>query len=212
MRQFLFLVCFIVSTVFLFAQKPMADTLYLMNGRILVSPVIDTLLGAATFVDPDDSTTRAHVENDQLFAIKYHNGGVFYYYQQDTITNFYSRDEMWLFTQGERDAKKGFRPKGAFIGSVISGLVGGGSGFAFGTLGVFLGPIVPIAFFSTVGIPKVRIKHNTVSNPNNLDSDAYILGYEREARTKRRRWSMIGGGVGAAVGYIAYFSLRNLIH
>ena len=210
-RILLFVFCFSLSG-FLLAQKKVADTLLLMNGRILVSPIIDTLLGAATFIDPEDTTKRAHVENSDLFAIKYSDGNIFYYYKQDTITNFYSRDEMWLFTQGERDAKKGFKPKGAFVGSVIAGLVGGGSGFAVGSIGVFFGPIVPIAFFSTVGIPKVRIKHPTVSNPNNLDYDAYILGYEREARAKRRRWSMVGGGIGAAIGYIAYFSLRNLIH
>jgi hypothetical protein len=119
---------------------------------------------------------------------------------------------MWLYTQGERDAKKGFKPWGSLFGGMASGMVGGGSGLAIGSIGVFFGPILPIAFLSTVGIPKVRIKHNTVSNPNNLDYDAYILGYEREARTKRRRWAMLGGGIGAAVGYIAYFSLKNVLH
>ena len=210
-RLFFIIICFFLSE-FSFAQKKSADTLYLMNGRILVSPIIDTLLGAATFIDPEDTTKRAHVENDQLFAIKYHTGDIFYYYEQDTITNFYSRDEMWLFTQGERDAKKGFKPWGSFTGGLVLGMAGGGSGLVLGTLGVFFGPILPVTFLATVGIPKVRIKHNTVSNPNNLDYDVYILGYEREARTKRRKYAMVGGGIGAAIGYIAYFSLRNLIH
>lgn len=212
MRRILFIVfCFLVSNLLL-AQKKRADTLYLMNGRIVVSPVLDTSFLAATFVDPEDSTKRTHIENDQLFAIKYSTGDVFYYYKQDTITNWYSRDEMWLFTQGERDAKKGFKPWGSFTGGLISGMAGGVSGLALGTLGAFFGPVLPLAFLTTVGIPKVRIRHNTVSNPNNLDYDAYILGYEREARTKRRRFAMIGGGMGTALGYIAYFSLKNLIH
>jgi hypothetical protein len=95
-----------------FSQKRAADSLFLMNGRILVSPVIDTLFGAATFVDPEDTTKRAHIENDQLFAIKYSNGDIFYYYEQDTISNWFSRDEMWMFMKGERDARKGFKPWG----------------------------------------------------------------------------------------------------
>jgi len=212
MRRILFLVfCFSLSG-FLFAQQKKADTLYLMNGRIVVSPVLDTSFLAATFVDPEDSTKRTHIENDQLFAIKYSNGAVFYYYKQDTITNWYTRDEMWLFTQGERDARKGFKPWGSLTGGLISGMAGGASGLAIGSLGAFFGPIVPLAFLTTVGIPKVRIKHKTVSNINNLEYDAYLLGYEREARTKRRRYAMIGGSIGTALGYIAYFTLRNLIH
>ena len=212
MRRILFIVfCFLVSNLLL-AQKKRADTLYLMNGRIVVSSVLDTSFLAATFVDPEDSTKRTHIENDQLFAIKYSNGGVFYYYKQDTITNWYTRDEMWLFTQGERDARKGFKPWGSFTGGIITGMAGGSSGLLLGSIGAFFGPVVPLAFLTTVGIPKVRIRHKTVSNPNNLDYDAYILGYEREARTKRRRFAMIGGGIGTALGYIAYFSLKNLIH
>jgi|GEM_PF-1390324 len=211
MRRIICIVfCFFLSSV-LFAQKKRADTLYLMNGRIVVSPILDTSFLAATFVDPEDSTKRTHIENDQLFAIKYSNGDVFYYYKQDTITNWYSRDEMWLFTQGERDAKKGFKPWGSFTGGVISGIAGCSSGLLVGTLGAFFGPVVPLAFLSTVGIPKVRIRHNTVSNINNLEYDAYLLGYEREARTKRRRYAMVGGGVGIVLGYIAYFSLRNIL-
>jgi len=210
-RILLVFFCFFLSNLVL-AQKKRADTLYLMNGRILVSPVLDTSFLAATFVDPEDSTKRTHIENEQLFAIKYNNGDVFYYYKQDTITNWYSRDEMWLFTQGERDARKGFKPRGSFIGGIISGMAGGSSGLLVGSVGAFFGPVLPLAFFTTVGIPKVRIRHKTVSNINNLEYDAYLLGYEREARTKRRKASMIGGGIGVALGYIAYFSLRNLIH
>lgn len=212
MRRILLVVfCFLLSN-FIVAQRKKADTLYLMNGRILVSPVLDTSFLAATFVDPEDSTKRTHIENDQLFAIKYNNGDVFYYYKQDTIVNWFTRDEMWLFMQGERDARKGFKPKGSFVGGLITGMAGGASGLAIGSIGAFFGPVLPLAFLTTVGIPKVRIRHNTVSNPNNLDYDSYILGYEREARTKRRRGAMIGGGIGVALGYIAYFSLKNILH
>ncbi|HEX7414636.1 MAG TPA: hypothetical protein VF411_11385 [Bacteroidia bacterium] len=210
MKHSLFILFLFVSLVS-FAQKKSADTLYLMNGRIVVAPVLDTNLFSATIIDPEDSTKRMSIESETMFAIKFHNGGLFYYYQEDTVRNWFTRDEMWLFMQGERDAKKGFKPWGAFYGSMACGLVGGASGLVLGTVGTFFGPVVPIAFFTTVGIPKVRIKHNTVTTPTNLDYDVYILGYEREARAKRRRYSMVGGGIGVALGYIAYFSLRNLV-
>lgn len=192
------LVLWLFFPVLLSAQKRPCDTLYLMNGRIVVAPVLDTLFGAATFVDPDDSTKRSHVENDRLFAIRYHDGDIFYYYEQDTISNWFSREEMWMFMQGERDARKGFKPWGSFYGTFTAGLVGGLTGTIFG-------PLFPMGYIACVGIPKVRIRHHTVSNINFLDSDAYILGYEREARGKRRKYALVAGGCGLAIGYAAFF-------
>jgi hypothetical protein len=60
-----------------------------------------------------------------------------------------------------------------------------------------------------VGIPRVRIRHKTVSNPIYLESDPYILGYERVARHKRRIQAVIGGTVGLAVGYALYTLLHQ---
>lgn len=202
MRRLLFALVFVPLAAL--AQKKPADTLYLMNGRIVVSPVLDTLFGAATFIDPEDSTKRSHIENDRLFAIRYHTGDLFYYYEQDTISNWFSRDEMWMFMQGERDARKGFKPWGSKWGTFASGMAGG-------LTGSILGPLFPMGYIALVGLPKVRIRHSTVSNINFLESDAYILGYEREARGKRRKYALVAGGIGLAVGYSAYFlGLRKL--
>jgi hypothetical protein len=57
------------------------------------------------------------------------------------------------------------------------------------------------------GLPKVRIKHKTISNPNYIDHDAYILGYERVSRSRRRIKALIGGTIGLAAGYGLYFGL-----
>lgn len=200
MKHCAFIALFLIS-VCSFGQRA-KDTLYLMNGRVVPAAVIDTLFGYATFQDPEDSTKRAHIENDQLFAIRYHTGDVFYYYEQDTISNWFTRDEMWLFMQGERDARKGFKPRGSLYGTMFFGMLGG-------LTGSFIGPIAPAVYLSMVGLPKVRIRHQTVSNINLLDHDAYILGYEREARSKRRIYSLIGAGIGLAVGYIGYATLNQ---
>lgn len=208
--------CFFFN-IFLFfsllsvAQQKQSDTLYLMNGQIIATSKLDTGLLSAKFTDPKDSTKKITLDNTDLFAIKFNPGNLFYYYTPDTIGNIFSREEMWLFMQGERDAKKGFKAKGSFYGGLVAGFAGGASGFGISTLGVFLAPVVPLAFLSMVGLPKVKIKHETVPNPENLKQDAYILGYEREARTQRRRSAMKGGGIGLAIGYIAYFSLKNIL-
>jgi hypothetical protein len=57
------------------------------------------------------------------------------------------------------------------------------------------------------GVTKVKIRHSTISNPTNIDYDAYILGYERVSRSKRRIQSIIGGTIGLALGYGLYFGL-----
>ena len=230
MQKFFVLIFFI--SLHSFAQKKDADTVYFMNGSIISTPVLDTGSVTTVVTDPKDSTKHLTLDNESLFAIKYHTGNLFYLYQPDSIKNVFSRDEMWLFMQGERDAKKGFKPWGSFCGGIITGITGGASGLGVGLLGAFLGPILPVAFVGTVGlpwiriklntvsgsitgdtsgIPKVRLKHNITSVPANLKQDVYILGYEREARAKRRRYALVGGGIGAALGYIAYFSLRNIL-
>jgi hypothetical protein len=198
MKWFWCLVVMLLSSIS-FAQKKPADSLLLMNGRIIAAPVLDTTLGAVTFVDPADTAKRAHIENEQLFAVKYHTGDVFYYYKQDTITgNWFTRDEMWMYMQGERDAQKGFKARGSLYGTMASGIVGGLSSS-------LVGPVLPLAYFLCTGLPKVKIKHNTVSNVNNLDYDSYLLGYERVARSKRRMRSLIGAGIGLVLGYSSYF-------
>ena len=201
MKRFVFVFLFFTS-LFSFGQKKAGDTLFLMNGRIIPVSVIDTLFGYATFVDTEDSTKRAHVENEQLFAIKYNNGDLFYYYEQDTIANWFTRDEMWLFMQGERDARKGFKARGSLYGTMAFGILGG-------LTGTFFGPLAPTAYFLMVGIPKVRIRHQTVSNINLLEHDAYILGYERQSRTRRRVYSLIGAGIGLVIGYVGYATLNK---
>jgi hypothetical protein len=104
--------------------------------------------------------------------------------------------------KGENDARKGFKARGALIGAGIAGVLGG-------MTGSFFGPIAPYGYMALSGIPRVKIKHKTISNPNYIESDAYILGYERVARRKRKITSVIAGTAGLVVGYVMYSLLYN---
>jgi hypothetical protein len=179
------------------------DTIYLMNGQVVGEEVIDTLLGAVTIYNPKKIEKKIHFEFDQLYMVRYSNGIKRYYYQQDsTINNWFTRDEMWMYMKGENDARKGFTAKGAFIGACVAGLVGG-------MTGTFWGPIAPYGYMALSGLPKIKIRGNTISNPSYVESDAYILGYERVARQKRKIKSVIGGTMGLAAGYIFYALLHS---
>ena len=186
-----------------YAAQEKKDTLFLMNGKIYVSRVIDTLIGGVTIKDLKDTTQKFTVDNEDLFSVHYSNGQIYYYYSQDTlIGNEFTREEMLYYMEGERDAKKGFKARGSLIGSMVSG-------FAGGLTGSLLGPVVPFAYLGLCGIPKVRIRHETISNPYYIDHDPYILGYERQARSKRRIQCLIGGGIGLVAGYATNFVIAK---
>lgn len=172
-----------------------------MNGNIVTEKVTDTLIGAVTIINPEKPTEKLHYEYDEIFCVKYGNGFTDYYYSQDTLKgNYFTRDEMRYYMYGERDARKGFKARGSLIGAGIVGLASGG-------LGIFFAPVFPYGYMALSGIPKVRIRHSTISNPNYIEQDAYILGYERVSRTKRRIQALIGGTIGLAAGYGLYFGV-----
>jgi hypothetical protein len=195
------IVVFSFFCVFTKANAQSKDSVLLMNGNICVSKVIDTLIGAVTVFNPYKLTEKLHFEYDEIYCVKYANGLTKYYYQQDSVIgNYFTRDEVLLYIYGERDARKGFKANGSLIGAGIVGLATGG-------MGIFFAPVFPYTYMAFSGITKVKIKHKTISNPNNIDYDAYILGYERVSRSKRRIQSIIGGTIGLAFGYGLYFGL-----
>lgn len=183
------------------ARAQYKDTILLMNGNVVVEKVIDTLLGAVTIVNPAKTTEKLHYEYDEVYAVKYSTGFIDYFYTQDTLKgNYFTRDEMEYYIYGERDARKGFKARGALIGAGVVGLTSGG-------LGLFFAPVFPYGYMALTGLPKVRIRHSTISNPNYIDHDAYILGYERVSRSRRRIRALLGGTIGLAAGYGLYFGV-----
>jgi hypothetical protein len=203
MRKSLTLLLFLFSLVTARSQVQAQDTIFLMNGQVVAEKVIDTTLGAVTIYHPGKHGKKIHYEWDQLYMVRYASGYKRYYYVQDsTINNWFTRDEMWMYMKGEKDARKGFKARGSLIGAGIAGLLGGMSGTLWG-------PVAPYGYMALSGMPKVRIRHSTVSNPRYLESDAYILGYERVARQKRKIRSLIGGTAGLLLGYGFYAAFHN---
>lgn len=198
-RPLFFILSLVILSLSSKAQNK--DTILLMNGNVVVEKVLDTLIGAVTIVNPANTLEKLHYEYDEIYCVKYAAGFTDYYYSQDTMkSNYFSRDEMLYYIYGERDARKGFKARGALIGA---GVVG----FASGGLGLFFAPIFPYGYMALSGIPKVKIKHSTVSNPNYIDHDAYLLGYIRVAKSRRRIQAIIGGTIGLVAGYGLYFGI-----
>ncbi|MCC6181293.1 MAG: hypothetical protein IT237_05620 [Bacteroidia bacterium] len=192
-------ILFLVTSFTIHAQ--VKDTIVLMNGNYATGKVIDTLIGAVTIIDSTAKTKKLHYEYDEIYCVKFNDGYKKYYYRQDSlINNWFTRDEMQYYIYGERDARKGFKARGALIGAGVAGLLAGATGS-------FFAPVLPYGYMALTGLPKVRIRHKTISNPNYIDYDAYILGYERVSRSRRRIQALIGGTIGLAAGYGLYFGL-----
>lgn len=178
------------------------DTILLLNGGVVITTVIDTLNGVTTIKNPKDSTKNFTIENDRIFSISNSAGESIMYVYDTLIGNEFTIDEMRYFIKGEQDAEKGYKARGAFWANLLIGAGGG-------VTGSLLSPIPAFGFTALSGLPKVRIKHSTVSNIDYIKHDAYILGYERVARKKRKISSLAGGGVGLAVGVGTFFILKG---
>jgi len=189
----------------LFLGQNGLDTIYLMNGQKVGVVVIDTSFALVTYKIPNSQQPDKirNFEKDDIFCIRYKKGDLFYYYSQDTARgDWFTREEMWYFTQGERDAQKGFKPVSTMI-------IGGTLGIAAGMTGMYIAPALPLGFYLISDITKIKIRHSSVSNPELVQYDAYVLGYQKVARTKRRIFAIIGGVAGLTLGYTTYFIFKN---
>ncbi len=174
-------------------QESGRDTILLLNGNVVISSIVDTANGVTTFIDPKNEKKNTYVDNDRIFSIKNNTGERFIYKYDTLIGNEFTTEEMRYFIKGEQDGYKSFNSPAAFWGNFIVGAGAGATGF-------FLCPIVPFVFTTLVGIPKIEIKKETVSDIEYLKQNPYVLGYQRVAKKKRKLKSLIGGGFGLGLG------------
>lgn len=195
----LFVLLLIVGKAFPQTGK---DTILLLNGNTVIATIIDTTGGVTSIKNPKSDKKNNLIENDRIFSITNEKGEHILYVYDTVIGNEFTVDEMRYFIKGEQDAEKGFKARGAFYGNLALGA-------AAGVTGYFLCPIPPFAFISLSGLPKVKIKKETVSNLDYLKQDSYLMGYERVARKKRKMKSLLGGGIGLGVGLGTFFILKS---
>lgn len=167
----------------------------------MICSVIDTTNGLTSIRNPKNPKRNIVLENDRIFSITNNKGESVIYEYDTVIGNEFTVDEMRYFIRGEQDADKNFKANGCLaIGAVV--------GVLSGITGSFFSPIPPFAFTALSGLPKVKIKASTVSNPEYLKHDPYLMGYERVARKKRKFKSLIGGGIGLVAGIGTFIGLK----
>jgi hypothetical protein len=132
-------------------------------------------------------------------------------YKQDSLMgNFLSEEEMQYFIYGQQDADRAFNSRGAIAVGFVTGVaVVGLTTDGFKSDPGILPLATPFLVVGYYGMRKVKIKMETVSNPEYLSHEAYIDGYVRVARKKRVFAGLKGSIAGVVGGFIAAIALSS---
>jgi len=184
------------------AAQDKNDTIYFMNGEVLIGKVVDTLMNQVkcTYKGRKEDKELT-LDEERIFSIRYGNGTEKVYYKYDTLVgNIFTVEEAWYFVLGEQDALRDYNPRFCFW----SGIVVGAAGPIFTP--TLIAPLPVFAYTGAVKIPKIRINTADIPDKERLKHDTYLLGYERVARKKKTFKTLAGGAVGLAIGFGAYFA------
>lgn len=185
------------------STQTVPDTVQLMSGKTLVGFVrsqTDDQLKIR--VPKKDQLKLEIVELDLVFAVRHPNGKEDVLYKQDTLFgNYFTPQEVRYFMIGENDARKAYRSPIATAGGFVTGAA------ASIAVGPFFGLPAAFVFGGVTTFTRVKIRPGTVSNPQNLKFDTYLLGYEKEARKRRMFRSMIAGVAGYATGLVMSYTV-----
>jgi hypothetical protein len=203
MKKFylLFSILLMVSVVNTGFSQVKNDTILLLNGEIVSGKITEMTIDHLTIKKSEKVAHGYNIDNDRIFSYIDPSGEHFLYVYDTLSGNDFTIAEMRYFMKGERDAKKGFKARPAFYTNLVIGTVGGLSGS-------FFFPVPAFTFAALVGLPRVKIRKNTVSNPDDLNHIPYIIGYERTARRTRKIQSLIGGGIGLVAGLGAFMVIQ----
>lgn len=199
MKRILLVLSIFFTGHFLFAQTTtVLDTVYLMSGETVVGVVKDSVDDELKILIPKKGNFKADfIDLDLVYSVKYGATGTeSVFYKQDTLFgNYYTPQEVKYFLEGERDARRAYRCPWWDAGAFAAGFAGGYSrSFIF----TFLPPFV---YSGATTFFRIKIKPGTVSNPDFLKYDTYLLGYEKEARKRRVFSTMIWAGAGMVAGF-----------
>jgi hypothetical protein len=141
-----------------------------------------------------DSISRPHrADRYNVFSIQHDNGNEELIYNPDTlVTDDPAISEVREYILGEQFAAKVYRSPAHTAGGIASGMAG--------SLVGFYGLPAPLVYATVISRfnPKLPKNERTANH-----SDAFIAGYQKRARNVKIKNSLIGGGIGFAVGVAA---------
>lgn len=199
MKKYLLLFFVVFSIQMMKAQTSAPlDTVFLMSGKTVEGVVKDSSDERLKILIPRKGNFKADfIDLELVYSVKYSSGTETVFYKQDTLFgNYYSEKEVKYFLQGERDARKYYHCPGWTTGAFLAGFAGG---YTQNFIFTFLPPFV---YAGATTFFRIKIRPGTVSNPEYLKYDTYLLGYEKQARQHRVFRALVWGGIGMVSGYV----------
>ena len=103
-----------------------------------------------------------------------------------------------------------YKGDGAFIGGLASGIAGG----LIPALGVQsatipLGSLVPVSYVIITSNTTRTVDQIQADNPEINTNEHYLMGVQQGIKEKRMKKSVLGAGIGFAIGLSTFFLLLN---
>ena len=184
---------FLACTTCVFAQ----DKINLMNGQVLEGKVLGQSTLEVRYQVPKGARLVERTEpTESVFSVLDSIGQELVWYFKDTMMgNDYSVAEMRWFINGERDARKGYKPIVPVIGGFV---VGAGLTMALGLEVNSL--LLPPVYAGLMAIPRVYVTQGSITDPNMEGDPVYATGYSAVGRSKRVVHSLLSTALGVATG------------
>lgn len=180
------------------------DKITLMNGQILQGHVVgQSTLEIRYQVKKRDHLIERAEPTESVFSVTDSLGKEKIWYFMDTVFgNDLSIPQMRWYMNGERDARKGYKPWLPMIGGFV---LGAGAVIALDLEVNSL--IIPPAYAGIMAWPRVNVTRGSIGDPNMEGDPYYAMGYSSAGRPKRVIRCLISTVLGVGVG----LAVRQLV-
>lgn len=180
------------------------DRINLMNGQVLQGRVLGQSSLEIRYQVPKGARLLDRTEpTENVFSVTDSLGREKVWYFMDSIFgNDLTVDQMRWFINGERDARKGYKP----WGPMIIGFVAGAAPVIALDMEVN-SLLIPPLYAGIMAWPRVHVTRGSISDLNMEGDPHYAEGYSAAARPKRVVKSLLASALGVAVG----LAVRQLI-
>ncbi|MBP9080418.1 MAG: hypothetical protein KBF80_09235 [Flavobacteriales bacterium] len=173
------------------------DKINLMNGQVLEGRVIGQSSLEVRYVVPGKSRMVERSEpTPSVFSVTDSLGHERVWYFMDTLFgNDYTVPQMRWFINGERDARKGYRPWVPMLGGFAAG-----AGLTMALDLEVNALLIPPVYAGLMALPRVYVTRGSITDPNMEGDPIYATGYSAVGRPKRVVNSLLSTALGVVVG------------
>lgn len=184
----------ILLTMLAFVQVSFAqDVIQLMNGKEK-KVIFDSHVGDNVYYYKKEGGRKHSLDQEDVFRVFKKNGDTVYVYVQDSLMeNEYSVNEIERMINGQKEARKYYKPYWNMA-----------MGFCTGGVGAYLGfwCFIPPGLYATIiGIREANSANFVVSDENLYNDEFFLEGYEIGARVKKIKYAIIGSAAGVVTGF-----------